>query len=76
MAAGKFFGGNVSRRSERVDGGVALVIVMAGLLLSGFSVASANNDPAPVPVETSLTETVSVGGSAGFTVSGSAGLTQ
>lgn len=80
MGAGRFFGGNVSRRSERVDGVIATAVVAGAVLFSGFTVASANDGSTPAPAVTSVveapTETVTIGGSAGYTVSGSAGLTK
>lgn len=61
-----------SKKGDRIDGGVAVVIVAGSLLVSGLSMASANTPEehvSPVPVETV------VSGSSGATLinSGSSG---
>lgn len=63
-------------KSGRVDGIVAVTIVGAALIFSGFNFANAAPQPA-AEVPTQTIQTVTTGGSAGttVTVSGSAGLT-
>lgn len=66
---------NVSKKkSGRVDGIVAVSVVGAALVFSGFSFANASSN---VPVPDTTQTVVSVSGSAGqtITVSGSAGIT-
>lgn len=63
-----------SKKSDRIDGSVAVIIVAGALAISGLNVATAA--PAKAPVEKVQT-VVTSGGSAGtnISVSGSAGLT-
>lgn len=63
-----------SKKSERIDGSVAVIIVAGALAISGLNVATAA--PAKAPAETVQT-VVTSGGSAGtaINVSGSAGTT-
>lgn len=60
-----------SKKSEKIDGGVAVAIVAGSMLISGLSMAQASPEeqPAPAPVVTS------VSGSAGgnLTYSGETG---
>lgn len=60
-----------NKKSEQIDGSVALVVVVGALLVSGLNVASAS--PSHAPVE--KVQTIVTGGSAGMviTMEGSAG---
>lgn len=61
-----------SKKSDQIDGSVALIVVVGALALSGLNMASAA--PTPAPVE--QVQSVVGGGSAGavITVEGSAGI--
>ena len=60
------------KKSDKIDGTVALVVVVGALALSGLNMAQAA--PAPVPVE--QVQSIVTSGSAGtvVTVEGSAGV--
>lgn len=61
-----------SKQSDRIDGSVALVVVVGALALSGLNMASA----APAPAPSEQIQSVVTSGSAGavITVEGSAGI--
>lgn len=60
--------------SEKVDGFVAVTVLTLATIFSLFSTANAAEAPT-VASTTVINDVVSVSGSAGYTVSGSAGLT-
>jgi hypothetical protein len=64
----------ISKKSDRIDGSVAVIIVAGALAISGLNMASAS--PAQAPVEQVQTSIVTGGSSAGtvITVEGSAGV--